>query len=63
MIPQGVIGILPTNPATQVSAGVSHTCATLADGTVSCWGRNNYRRLGDGTTSDRTPPVSVVGLL
>ena len=31
-----------------VAAGGSHVCALLADGTVSCWGRDNKGQLGDG---------------
>ena len=46
--------------ATSVSAGhSSHSCATLADGTVQCWGRNDNGQLGDGTTTDRLTPVLV----
>lgn len=31
---------------TQISAGLAHTCARHADGTISCWGRNDYNQLG-----------------
>jgi len=47
---------------TRLSAGQHHTCAILDDGTVSCWGRNNFGQLGDGTTTTRLTPVPVSSL-
>ncbi len=47
----------------QVSAGRwAHSCATLNDDTVRCWGNNAYGQLGDGTTVQKTSPVVVSGL-
>ena len=37
-------------------------CARRADGTVWCWGCNARGRLGDGTQTDRSLPVQVIGL-
>ena len=46
----------------QVAAGVEFTCAMKTDGTVWCWGVNTNGQLGDGTTTNRTRPVQVVGI-
>ncbi len=42
-----------------IAAGDMHTCALLAVGTVRCWGFNGDSELGDGTSIDRTAPVTV----
>ena len=43
----------------RISAGAWHTCARLTSGQARCWGANAFGALGDGTTTDRTRPVSV----
>lgn len=59
---QGIDGII------DISMWADHTCAITDDDgngtgdTVWCWGRNNYRQLGDGTNEVRFAPVQVQGL-
>ncbi|MFI7461917.1 hypothetical protein [Nonomuraea sp. NPDC049646] len=44
---------------TAISAGMAHTLARAADGTVWTWGRNWAGQLGDGTTTDHPTPVHL----
>jgi alpha-tubulin suppressor-like RCC1 family protein len=46
---------------THISAGSGHSLGLRADGTLWAWGYNGSGRLGDGTTTSRRSPVSVVG--
>lgn len=48
--------------ATTVDSGGQHVCATLNDQTARCWGSNQYGQMGDGSTTDRSAPVTVSGL-
>jgi alpha-tubulin suppressor-like RCC1 family protein len=43
----------------QIAAGEAHTCAVRKNKRVSCWGKNWYGQLGDGTTDNRDAPVEV----
>jgi alpha-tubulin suppressor-like RCC1 family protein len=58
-----VIAGTPTagTQATAVALGRNHGCL-LKNGGVKCWGRNASGQLGDGTLTDRTSAVDVVGL-
>lgn len=43
--------------------GNDHTCALMADRTAQCWGRNNSRQLGVGSTASyETTPGQVLDL-
>lgn len=48
--------------STQLSVGSFHSCV-VADGKVVCWGENFGGQLGDGTTQNRSTPITVGGLL
>ena len=40
----------------EISASSEHTCVLSENGSISCWGRNNYGQLGLGHTSERNTP-------
>ncbi|MEK9865387.1 MAG: hypothetical protein VW544_03315, partial [Euryarchaeota archaeon] len=46
-------------PATSISVGLDNACAVLADGTIWCWGYNDYGKLGLGTTASQSTPQEV----
>ena len=43
--------------ATDLSVGDHHSCALLDNGSITCWGLNNYGQLGENTTTNRLIPV------
>lgn len=44
-----------------VAVGANHTCARRATGRLYCWGRSDAGQLGDGSSTNRSTPVEVVG--
>ncbi|PRY67846.1 alpha-tubulin suppressor-like RCC1 family protein [Glaciihabitans tibetensis] len=58
-------GNIPTElgarTVTAVSVSSSRACA-IADGAVYCWGDNYWGDLGDGTSTNSSIPVAVLGL-
>lgn len=47
--------------ARAIAVGGAHSMAVRQDGTVWAWGNNTSGELGDGTTTNRTTPVQVLG--
>ena len=54
MVVNGVTSI------TSIAAGYAHTCASIADGTVKCWGDNGDGELGNQTTIQSNSAVAAV---
>ncbi|MEE2834972.1 MAG: DUF4215 domain-containing protein, partial [Myxococcota bacterium] len=48
--------------AVQLGGGYYHVCARLQTGQIKCWGYNAQGQLGDGSTSNRSTPVTVQGI-
>jgi len=59
-VPTDVSGL--SSGVTAIGVGLQHACALITGGTVKCWGQNGDGRLGDGTTTARSTPVSVLNL-
>lgn len=54
-------GSAPLLGVSEVGTGPDFSCARLS-GQVRCWGNNASGRLGDGTTTSRALPVSVLSV-
>jgi len=60
LVPKQVAGL--SKDVDQVVAGGSHTCAMKQDGSLVCWGRNNFGQVGDGSVEDALTPTQVSGI-
>src|SRR5436309_2165819 len=59
-VPVTVTGI---TTAVAIEAGIFHTCALLQDGTMQCWGWNDYYQLGNQSAINASStPVTVDGI-
>lgn len=56
--PRQVTGL--TSDVKSISGGLARTCALTTAGNALCWGSNSNGRLGDGTQTNATTPVSVL---
>jgi alpha-tubulin suppressor-like RCC1 family protein len=54
--PQQVLGVAD---AVSIANGPFHTCAVRVNGTVQCWGRNDFRQIGDATVDNRVFATDV----
>ena len=45
--------------AVSMAAGYEFSCGLMRNGSVYCWGANNFGQLGDGTSMDSSVPVLV----
>jgi alpha-tubulin suppressor-like RCC1 family protein len=59
VIPASVVGLQQSK---QIALGSYHSCASLADGGMNCWGYNAFGQVGDGSKVDRGSAVAVSGL-
>jgi len=44
-----------------ITAGSDHACAVTLDNVAYCWGNNDWRQLGTGTSTTASSPVQVSG--
>ena len=45
----------------RIACGTNHTCALLANGSVKCWGQNDYGQLGLGDMDNRGDEPEEMG--
>lgn len=57
-----VVQVAGIKSARKIALGLRFSCASLAEGTVACWGDNEHGQLGNGTTKKALVPVVVTAL-
>lgn len=57
--PVAVSGLGPGSEVTELDGGYQFTCAREFDYEILCWGKNQFGALADGTTTDRSRPVTA----
>jgi len=59
-VPVGVL-VQGDDSIVKMALGPYHACASMASGSMQCWGYNVDGQLGDGTTLSRSLPAPVTG--
>ncbi|MDP1884342.1 MAG: hypothetical protein Q8L10_03145 [Candidatus Moranbacteria bacterium] len=59
---KGVGGVGTLSNVAQIGVGAAYACALKNDGTVYCWGYNNYGQLGNDSNISENTPVQVLGV-
>ncbi len=57
-----LVPVVNLTNAKTISAGYGHSCASLYDGSVRCWGSNHHGQLGDSSVNNSNVPVAPTGL-
>lgn len=60
--PRRWVPVRGVSRARAIDGGMGYACAVIDGGAVRCWGNNDYRQLGDGTSERRVGSVAVRGL-
>ncbi|MEW6713361.1 MAG: hypothetical protein AB1403_26305, partial [Candidatus Riflebacteria bacterium] len=58
--PTSVIGL--EEDTLMISGGREHSCAIKTNGSLWCWGKNDFGQLGNGQLEDSLVPVSVTNM-
>lgn len=62
VVRQSYPGGIGSHKITDIASGAYFNCAIIDTGEVYCWGYNNKGQLGNGTTTDSSVPVKVIGI-